>query len=525
MNQYLLFDLDGTLTDPKTGITTCAQYALHSLGIEESSLDRLEPFIGPPLKDSFMELYHLSEAETVKAIEKYRERFQKIGWRENKVYPGMKNLLMQCKMRGAKLAVASSKPEIFVNRILKHFGLYRYFDVIVGSELDGRRVDKEEVVTEALHQLFPDGKTDYDNVVMIGDRKFDIEGAKKNKIVSIGVSYGYGSVDELMEAHADYIARSVPELKELLLRGRKKAKENAVVPWHRFTVYQKLTKILLPLVVYILGSDILRAVASVITGKMAPVLPPEILRYDADGILQGLTGSGAAVLNGVLFLIMFVILYFWTGRTDLIHEKFCFSVRNTTEQGRLQRKKKNGRKAVTFLCLSGLAVGLALGCNLLFALSGWIDLSEDFQQVAARQMTAGLVSGLVLYGIISPLTEELVFRGILFARLKRYLPTVVSGVVSALLFGLYHGNMIQASYGFMAGCLFAFVYHSTGNFKWTVAMHGLFNVTGFLYSYFELYDSFLYQWKVCIGILLVTGFVFGGICILLMSKEKRYDLQ
>lgn len=525
MNQYLLFDLDGTLTDPKVGITTCVQYALHSLGIEEKELDRLEPFIGPPLKDSFMEFYHLDENEAMKAIEKYRERFQTIGLFENKVYKGIKDLLIQCKMRGAKLAVASSKPEIFVKRILKHFGLFSYFDVVVGSELDGTRIAKEEVVKEALHQLFPNGKVDYDNTVMIGDRRFDIEGAKDNKIVSVAVSYGYGDMQELMQAKPDYIARSVVELKKILLRGRKKREEKAFVSWHRATIFRKLEKILLPLAAYIIGFDVLRVIFSMILNAMLSILPDSVLAFDQNGKLLGLAGNSAAIFNSLLFFIMFLIFYSGIGRSDLIQERFCFSIRNTTEEGRLEIKKKIWPKVFLLCCLGVLAVTLAMGINLLFGLSEWIDLSKDFKQVAERQMSAGIVPGLILYGLISPMTEELIFRGILFARLKRYFSAVLSGFLSALFFGLYHGNMIQASYGFIAGCLFAFVYHNTGNFKWTVLIHGLLNVSGFLYSYFEVYRSFLYQWKVCWGALIVAALFFVVVCILLDSKGKRYDIQ
>ena len=128
MNQYLLFDLDGTLTDPKIGITTCVQYALKSFGIEEPDLDKLEPFIGPPLKDSFMEFYQMSEEEAEQAIAKYRERFREIGMFENEVYPGIHRMLRRLKQRGAKLAVASSKPEVFVKKILEHFRLIKYLD-------------------------------------------------------------------------------------------------------------------------------------------------------------------------------------------------------------------------------------------------------------------------------------------------------------------------------------------------------------------------------------------------------------
>lgn len=218
MYQYILFDLDGTLTDPKIGITTCVQYALHKMGIEEPDPDRLEPFIGPPLTDSFREFYGMNEAEAVRAVEYYRERFSTVGLFENEVYSGIPELLARLKKDGRKLAIASSKPTVYVKKILEYFSIYEYFDIIVGSELDGTRCRKEEVVEEALEQLSADDKFRKRDAVMIGDRKFDIEGAKAHQIPSIGVNYGYAADNELVEAGADCVVGNVKELSEVLLK-------------------------------------------------------------------------------------------------------------------------------------------------------------------------------------------------------------------------------------------------------------------------------------------------------------------
>lgn len=215
--QYLLFDLDGTLTDPKLGITTCAQYALRHFGIEEPDLDKLEPFIGPPLSDSFQEFYGFDEKQTQEAIKVFRERFSTVGLYENEIYPGISEMLARLKDAGKKLAVASSKATVFITKILQHFGIEQYFDVIVGSELDGTRSRKDEVIEEALRQLCHEDKMNYDMTVMIGDRKFDILGAQAFGLTSIGVSFGYAQPGELEAAHADYIVGTVSELGRLLL--------------------------------------------------------------------------------------------------------------------------------------------------------------------------------------------------------------------------------------------------------------------------------------------------------------------
>ena len=214
MYQYILFDLDGTLTDSKIGITSCVQYALHKLGIEEPDLDELEPFIGPPLTDSFREFYGFDDETVQQAVIYYRERFSTVGLFENNIYPGIARMLERMKQTGRRLAVASSKPTVFVKQILEHFEILSYFDVIVGSELDGTRAKKEEVVEEALRQLLCGGNGH--DIVMVGDRKFDVEGAKAYGIDSIGVAYGYAACGELEEAGADVIVETVEELEKAL---------------------------------------------------------------------------------------------------------------------------------------------------------------------------------------------------------------------------------------------------------------------------------------------------------------------
>ncbi len=217
MFPYVLFDLDGTLTDPKPGITQCVQYALHCMGIEEPDLDKLEPFIGPPLTDSFREFYGMDQEQAAEAVAKYRERFSEKGLYENEIYSGMKQMLEKLKTAGCHLAVASSKPEHFVKKILVYFDIDGYFEVIVGSELDGTRCQKEEVVAEALRRFFPDGNIPCDDIVMVGDRKFDIIGGREMGLHQIGVTYGYAPEGELEAAEAEYIVHDLDELERVLI--------------------------------------------------------------------------------------------------------------------------------------------------------------------------------------------------------------------------------------------------------------------------------------------------------------------
>lgn len=206
MADYVLFDLDGTLTDPKEGITRCVQYALAKFGIA-ADCDELIPFIGPPLQASFREFYGMSEEESTRAVAFYRERFSNIGLFENKVYPSIPDVLSELRRRGKTLAVATSKPTVYSVRICEKFGLSQYFDHIIGSELDGRRVEKADVIEEALRVLGCSAA----QAVMIGDRKFDILGAHQCGLKAVGVRYGYAADNELEDAGADAIV-SRPEL-------------------------------------------------------------------------------------------------------------------------------------------------------------------------------------------------------------------------------------------------------------------------------------------------------------------------
>lgn len=214
MFNTILFDLDGTLTDPKEGITKSVQYALSFFGIDEPDLDKLVGFIGPPLDESFMEYYGFDKETTWKAIDRFRQRFSEIGKFENKAFDGIHEMLSVLKQSGKRLAVSTSKPEVFALEILEKYKLIDFFDVVCGCELDGSRVNKAEVIEETFRRL----KTaERESSVMVGDRIYDITGAKKCGIKSIGVKFGYAKEAELENSGADFIVDKIPELTELLL--------------------------------------------------------------------------------------------------------------------------------------------------------------------------------------------------------------------------------------------------------------------------------------------------------------------
>ena len=212
--QYILFDLDGTLTDPAEGITKSVQYALKHFGIEEDDLEKLQPFIGPPLMESFMDFYGFSEEQAREAVTYYREYFRPQGIFENEVYKGIPELLEKLTDAGKTLILATSKPVVFAEQILEHFDLRQYFEFIGGSDIEQTRAKKTEILQYILEEC---QLVDLTELVMVGDRKHDIIGAKQFGIDMVGVLYGYGSEEELKEAGADVLVDSVRELGEYLL--------------------------------------------------------------------------------------------------------------------------------------------------------------------------------------------------------------------------------------------------------------------------------------------------------------------
>ena len=213
MYDTVLFDLDGTLTDPGEGITNSVDFALSKYGIETKDKRELYKFIGPPLKDSFMKYYGFDEAKAEEAIAFYREYFRDRGIFENRVYDDVEDMLTKLYADGKTIVLATSKPEEFALRILEHFGLRKYFTVVAGASMDSSRSKKGDVIAYALSMC---ENIDKNTTIMIGDREHDIIGAKENDLKSIGVLYGYGDENELKTAGADYIVSTPKDILKLI---------------------------------------------------------------------------------------------------------------------------------------------------------------------------------------------------------------------------------------------------------------------------------------------------------------------
>ena len=469
--RYVLFDLDGTLTDPKEGICRSVQYALHQMDIEEPDIDKLEPFIGPPLEDSFMEFYHMSKADAEKAIAHYRERFSSIGLFENMVYDGIPQMLKRVKEAGCYLAVASSKPEVFVKRILKHFHLESYFDVVVGSELDGRRSKKEEVVEEALMQLYAlkeadlkKGQAGWDKVwlngkesaslrnttAMIGDRIFDMNGARAYGLHGVAAAYGYAPEGELEHSGAEYIAATVKDLERYLLGEEQ--------PVSRDSSFLRAIYMLVPFVIYELVAELLTWFGMKLVDFMVGMGNGELSLT-----IAGHSATLAACIRVVALVCTAAVLYFLYRRRDVMP------------------LRRVGAIYYGWTILAGAL--LAMGLNL--AISNiYIAIDGDPQRFAEATVHVQIPLGLavLLYAIVTPIAEELLFRWLLYGRISRFMGAPLAVCLTALFFGFFHGNLLQGIYAALMGIALALVLYWSGNFWFSVVFHMAANAFVYLSS-------------------------------------------
>ena len=215
MWDVIVFDLDGTVTDPKEGITKSVAHALDHFGIHVEDPDTLTYFIGPPLCENFQKSFGLSEQQSLDAVRVYRERYSTVGWAENVPYPGIAECLSSLRAAGKQLLIATSKAEPYAVRILEHFDLAKYFCVICGTPLEDPKQTKADVILRALSRI---GFSDLSRAVMVGDRMHDVEGGHRVGMQTVGVLYGYGNEEELRDHNADFVVADIKMLEKLLLK-------------------------------------------------------------------------------------------------------------------------------------------------------------------------------------------------------------------------------------------------------------------------------------------------------------------
>ena len=215
--KFIFFDLDGTLTDPGIGITNSVMHALKYYNISVESRELLYPFIGPPLVDSFMKYYGFSQEEAIQVRMAFTERYQPIGWKENKPYDGIVEVLEALKEAGKLLGIATSKPTDLATRVLEHFDLIKYFPIICAAPTNGLGAEKAGRIQAAFEEAKNLGY-EVKNPIMVGDTKFDVEGAHQCDIPCVGVSWGFAAEGEFEACNTEFVVDTMDELKEILMK-------------------------------------------------------------------------------------------------------------------------------------------------------------------------------------------------------------------------------------------------------------------------------------------------------------------
>lgn len=489
MSQVILFDLDGTLTESGEGIINCVQYALEKLGKKEEHPENLQCFIGPPLKEQFMKYAGLSEEEGEKAVVYYRERYTTTGIFENRLYPKIPELLDLLKINNKILAVASSKPEVYVKQILEHFQIADYFTAIVGSELDGRRTEKAEVIEEALRRMHLEEERD--KVLMVGDRSHDVQGAISCGLQCIGVAYGYGSREELEKAGAVYIADSVEDLGILASPNDEETTENVESVRNIIPDREKVKKSEIPET---------RKLEKEEKEMPEPAKKKEKFRYSTAGqiwrlIYPFLIHYGATLLATIALYLVYLIQAGGLQETASAGQRLINSTLYVTLIGDLtaaiilylfyrkdQMRRKEGFSgtgkafvwAPPVIWFSVIILAIATGQFLNDLINGLHlnDLFTGYSEVSEQAFSGQPVGLMILVvGIIGPICEELMFRGIVFHRLKDWVKPQAAIVISALLFGIYHGNVVQFFYATCMGVMLAIIYDKTGTLWISIVAH------------------------------------------------------
>ena len=467
----ILFDLDGTLTDSGEGITRSVQYALSKgFGIEVQDIHELDCFVGPPLKEMFINFAQLSDEEGERAVELYRERYTVKGIYENSLYNGIPELLRALKERGFTLALASSKPEVFCRQIVEYFGIAEYFAEVVGSRLDGGRTKKADVIEEALRRLHMDQRRG--EVVMVGDRDVDVLGARQTGVGIVAVSYGYGPRAELEGVWPDCIVDSPKELGRVLI-GTSEDPERQCVGTLREgrraeairsgrdlrltgSVWDYDGNILFRIwrVVYPLLIDL--AISSAVGMAVGYVLA--MLR---NGSLEAVLTGGAVLATAIAGGIMIPIFYLMMRADDRLRRA------HGTESFRIPvpiELRITDVPMIVFFAISACRV-----VEIVVAIL--VPVDAVYQETAQMIFSPGLPLQILAIGIIGPVMEELLFRGLLMRRLRDYVGFGWAAVISSAVFGIAHGNLTQGIFAALAGLLFSMLYEHYGTTAAPIAAH------------------------------------------------------
>ena len=516
----VLFDLDGTITDSGEGITRCVQHALREgFGIETEDLHELDVFVGPPLKEQFMSYASLSEEEAERAIGLYRERYAALGMYENRVYEGVRELLEDLRDGGFQAALASSKPTEFCRQILEYFGLAQYFSVVVGSEMDGARSQKAEVVEEVLRLCHMTKRRN--EVVLVGDRSYDIAGAREAQIGSIGVTFGYGSREELEAEWPDVICDTPLEVRNVLIGQSERAPWRtgpALPPYMAYgkkagkiedlrvrgcalpgdgSVWQRIWRCIYPFLIDVVLSTVISAVCGIVIGIVLSFMG----RYDGPDVLM----KSAVLITGIMDAALLPLFWFLFKRDE--------AGRNACGAAAWRIPEKIGMNAGNAAFVAAASVLIAGVLELLIT---FIAISDPEYEIVAEAISVPpVLLQIVCVGVIGPLMEEVLFRGLIYRRLRDYVGVFWAILLSAAVFGLAHGNIIQGIFAGLFGVVLAMLYEHYGSLWAPVAAHVANNV-------FSVFST-KYLWRLPGGIWVL--YYMAGIVFLIGLVVHMFKLK
>ena len=500
----ILFDLDGTLTDSANGIAVSVQTALRAVGIDEPDVSKLRCFVGPPLHAYFMEYAGLSSERAVEAVDAYRKDYAARGMFINSVYPLIGDLLYNLKKNGMKLAVVTSKETSQATRILKEFGLLRYFDAVAGCTPEDTNTAKEFLIEHALRAL--GRQYDRAGVVMVGDRFYDVEGAKAAGVASIGVTYGYGSRQELERSGADYIVDNQAELGRLLLStGR--APFGSGFP----TTARKVWNILWPVLLWFVVSNIIGTVFGAAFGGIYAGLHADQLGNPEEIMEEVLKNAGmiGQISSGVADLVMIPILCKMIAKDELYR---------TAKRLTLKTVEKPGVVNAILALLMGF--GLSTLINILVSISGLSDWMYETNPGRYDALSSLPVwAEVILLCLVAPVFEELLFRGLLFRRLRDYVSFLPAALCSAVIFGFVHFDVVTGISAFLIGVMMAWLYEYTGSIFVSMLFHFGFNFYSVFIDLIGL-DSMAEKTQGTVAvIILIVGILITAVTVFIMWKR------
>lgn len=401
------------------------------------------------------------------------------------LYRGMPEMLEKLNARGLHMGVISDLPASRTEELLVELKLRKYFEFVVGSE-KAKPIGSEKAnqILESLHKFFPEGKVEKDKIYVIGDTVCDIEGAKLMGLESVGVSYGQQTVAELMGAHAEYIVRSVEELRRFLLRGYEDMRTD-------LTGFQKVWILLSHYVIFAATKGFV---------------------YNLLILLLAYLGTESLTKNQNANAVLNMVGFFAAGAVIFKPAKGC--IKRTLHDMYLTHLKSEPKVNYWLLVIAG--VGLSQGISMFLGLAGIAEMSVKSQEVLTIQRNVFWPIAIISYGLISPVAEELLFRGIIYGYLRKLFDVRTAIVASAILFGMYHGNMVQTLYATIMGYMIAYAYEYFGSFKVPLCMHIGFNLLSLFVDFTGVEKTSLYGWPLCGGLLLI-----GMVPMVLLARKKR----